>query len=192
MDIRPLVSDGHKQRIGQISVEDRKELREFEQRFKSYLGMRRLVHRVPAGSGDQEAETEEIAPDPAVYVYAGHGNPGRLMLALRDGRTVRLGKQDAARYVAGLREVRQLPKGHRLDLAVCFSASDGDPHQQPPGHAPLPHVDDPWADVPFGQYAANESRRETTSATRLTALSYTHRVMTAAVNGERGRRVTFL
>ncbi|MGO4753697.1 lonely Cys domain-containing protein, partial [Streptomyces sp. 2MCAF27] len=192
VDTRPLVSSGHTQRIGQISVEDRKELRRSEQWFKSYLDMRRLVHQVPAGSGRQDVGFEEITPDPAVYVFAAHGSPGLMGLALRDGRTVRLGKRDAARYVAGLREVRQLPQGHRLGLEVCWSAADGDPRQQHPHHAPRPHVDDPWDDVPFGQYVANESRRETTSATRQTGLTYTHRVLIAAANGERGRRVTFL
>ncbi|MDW4911526.1 hypothetical protein RB628_41155, partial [Streptomyces sp. ADMS] len=191
MDIRPLVSEDH-ERIGRISARDGKSLRRAEQWFKSYLDMRRLVHEIPAGSGRQDVETEEIAPDPAVYVFTAHGSPGLMALALRDGRSVRLGKQDAARYIAGLREVRQLPKGHRLGLEVCYSASDADPRQAHGLNQPVPHVDDPWGDVAFGQYAANESRRETGATTRSTGIGSTSRVMTAAVNGERGRRVTFL
>ncbi|WP_237530817.1 lonely Cys domain-containing protein, partial [Streptomyces sp. SID3212] len=190
VDTRPLVSAGHRKRFGQISVRGG-HLREFEHRFTSYVDMRRLVHKIPAGADHQDGETEELTPEPAVYVYAAHGSPGRMTLALRDGRTVWLGKQDASRYVAGLPEVRQLPPGHRLHLEICWSASDGDPRRQQPAHGPAPHVDDPWGDVPFGQYAANASRLETTSATRQTGMTSKDRVLIAGADGERGRRVTF-
>ncbi|WP_234315030.1 lonely Cys domain-containing protein, partial [Streptomyces sp. NRRL F-5135] len=117
---------------------------------------------------------------------------GRLTLALRDGRKVWLGKQDAARYIAGLREVRQLPPGYKLGLEVCYSASDGDPNQDQPTAAPPPHIDDPWGDVPLGQYAANESRLETTSATVQTGMTPKDRVLFDPATGESGRRVTHL
>ncbi|WP_344285765.1 lonely Cys domain-containing protein, partial [Streptomyces hebeiensis] len=193
VDMRPLVSEDH-ERYGQISIEDGAgdHLREFEQRFRKFRNMLRLVHKVPAGSGLQDGEIEELTADPAVYSFAAHGKPGRLTLALRDGRKVWLGKQDAARFIAGLREVRQLPPGHKLGLEICYSASDGDPLQDQPQAAPPPHIDDPWGDVPLGQYAANESRLETTSATVQTGMTPKDRVLFDPATGERGRRVTHL
>ena len=190
VDSRPLASWNHG-RFGRLSVPG-EEQRGFEGRFTSFLDMRRLVHTIPAGSDDQDGDTEELTPQSAVYVFAAHGKPGRMTLALRDGRKVWLGKQDAARYIAGLREVRQLPAGHRMGLEVCFSAADGDPQQDHPATMPPPHIDDPWDDVPFGQHAANESRMETTSATSVTGLTHVYRVLFAAADGTKGRRVTFL
>ncbi|MGW4240859.1 lonely Cys domain-containing protein, partial [Streptomyces sp. NPDC004749] len=190
VDIRPLVSEDHG-RFGQISVEDDGERRGFEGRFSRYFSMRRLLHMVPSGSGDQQDGSEEITPDPAVYVFAAHGKPGRVTLTLRDGRKVWLSKQDAARYIAGLPEVRQLPPGHRLGLEVCFGASDGDPRKDHPAAMPPPHIDDPWGDVPLGQYTANESRRDLDAATTQTGLSYVNRVLFASGDGKRGRIVRF-
>ncbi|MGO4750834.1 lonely Cys domain-containing protein, partial [Streptomyces sp. 2MCAF27] len=187
---RPLVDENH-DRFGRISVPVTDSLRQRERLLRAFPGMRRLVHKTPAGDGYRVVDSEEVTPDPAVYVFAAHGQPGRLKLALRDGRTVWLGKRDAARYVSGLREVRELPTGHRLHLEVCWGASDGDPRQHTSATQPAPHVDDPLDDVPFGQYAANESRREATAVTRPTGLDAHDRVVIDAPGGEAGRRVTY-
>ncbi|WP_344285869.1 hypothetical protein, partial [Streptomyces hebeiensis] len=113
---------------------------------------------------------------------------GRLQLALRDGRTVWLGKRDAARYIAGLPEVRELPPGHRPHLEVCWGASDGDPYQQLLSHNPSPHIDDPLDDVPLGQHFSNEMRSEASSVTRPTGVDNHGRVVIDAP-GEAGRVV---
>ena len=187
---RPLVGEDH-ERFGRISVQARDDLRGRERLLKAFSTMRRLVHKTLAGDGYRVVGSEEVTPDPAVYVYAAHGKPGRLQLALRDGRTVWLGKRDAARYIAGLREVRELPPGHRVHLEVCWSASDGDPRQQISATQPAPHVDDPLDDVPLGQYAANETRKETTAVTRPTGVDNHGRVVIDAPGGEAGRQVTY-
>ncbi|MGO4753517.1 lonely Cys domain-containing protein, partial [Streptomyces sp. 2MCAF27] len=190
VETRPLTDDDH-ERFGRLAVAGDDHLRKREEWLRGFRHLRRLVHYVPAGAGVQQEDSETITPDPEIYVYAGHGEPGRLALPLRDGRTVWLGKRDAARYVAGLREVRELPAGHRLHLEVCWSASDGDPKRQHPFHLPAPHVDDPLEDVPLGQYAANESRREASAATRSTGADAIRRKVFDAVSGERARRVTY-
>ncbi|MDW4911371.1 lonely Cys domain-containing protein, partial [Streptomyces sp. ADMS] len=187
---RPLVSQDH-ERYGRISISDSDSLRRRELRFRKFREMRRLVHLVPVGDDRHHGVSEEITPDPAIYVFAGHGKPGVLALALRGGRIVRLDKRDGARYVAGLREVRELPPGHRLHAEVCWGASDGDPAQAHLHTAPAPHVDDPLEDIPFGHVLANESGRETSAATRSTGLNDDVRMVVDGAGGERGRRVTF-
>ena len=186
---RPLVDDNH-ERFGRMAVPRQDDLRARERRFRLFRQMSWLVHWMPAGAGFQKVDgSEEVTPDPAVYVYAGHGQPGRMEIPLRNGRTVWLGKRDAAAYIAGLREVRELPPGHRVHLEVCWSESDGDPRQEQPSYSPAPRVDDPLDDVPLDQYVANLSRRETDGATRQTGMNGTHRTALTAADGERGRRV---
>ncbi|MGW4240828.1 lonely Cys domain-containing protein [Streptomyces sp. NPDC004749] len=185
---RPLVDENHEW-LGRLAVAQEDGLRRRERRFRKYRQMSRLLHRLPAGDERYTASSEEITPDPAVYVYAAHGEPGRLHLPLRNGKTVTLGKEDAARYIAGLPEVRELPPGYRLNLEVCWSASDGDPRQVQPVYAPAPHVDDPLGDVPLDQLVFNYSRREGEGSTRHTGLNDTERVVVGAANGVFGRRV---
>ncbi|MGW4240852.1 lonely Cys domain-containing protein, partial [Streptomyces sp. NPDC004749] len=185
---RPLV-DENSERFGRLAVPLRDGLRRREQRFRIFRQMRRLVFWTPAGTGYQDAGSEEITPDPAVYVYAAHGKPGRMQLPLRDGRTVWLDKRDAAAYIAGLREVRDLPPGHRVHLEVCWSDSDGDPRQEQPSASPAPHVDDPLDDVPLDQLVSNLSRLETDGATRQTGMDSSRRAVVGAANGVFGRRV---
>ncbi|WP_234314857.1 lonely Cys domain-containing protein [Streptomyces sp. NRRL F-5135] len=185
---RPLMDDTHEW-LGRLAVAQEDGLRRRERRFRKYRRMSRLLHRLPSGDERYTASTEEITPDPAVYVFAAHGEPGRMHLPLRDGRTVTLGKEDAARYIAGLPEVRELPPGHRMNLEVCWSDSDGDPLRDQPEYAPAPHVDDPLGDVPLDQLVFNYSRREGEGSTRHTGLTDTERVVVGAANGELGRRV---
>ncbi|HBF83222.1 MAG TPA: hypothetical protein DD420_25875, partial [Streptomyces sp.] len=183
------LADGRQERYGRLAIQREDGVRRREEGFRVFRQMRRLMHRTPAGEGYQETGSEPVSLDAAVYVYAGHGSPGRLVLPLRDGRTVRLGKQDAAAYIAGLREVRELPPGHRIHLEVCWSASDGDPSRPQPSHAPAPHVDDPLGEVPLAQHVANLTRRDTDGATRMTGFDKAGRATVDAANGERGRRV---
>ena len=185
---RPLADESH-ERFGRVAIAQPDALRRQERRFRRFRQMRRILHRVPAGDDRQTVDSEEITPDPAIYVYASHGLPGRMELPLRNGRTVWLDKRDAAAYIAGLREVRELPPGHRVHLEVCWSESDGDPRQEQPPYSSAPHVDDPLEDVPLDQYVANLSLRETEGATRQTGLNDTERVALGAADGERGRRV---
>ncbi|WP_234340878.1 lonely Cys domain-containing protein [Streptomyces sp. NRRL F-5630] len=185
---RPLMDDHHEW-LGRLAVAEEDGLRRRERRFRTYRRMSRLLHRLPAGDGRYTASTEQIAPDPAVYVFGAHGEPGRMHLPLRDGRTVTLGKEDAARYISGLPEVRELPPGHRMHLEVCWSSSDGDPLRDQPVYAPAPHVDDPLGDVPLDQLVSNESRRDVEGSTRHTGLDDTARVVVGAANGVFGRRV---
>ncbi|WP_435193301.1 lonely Cys domain-containing protein [Streptomyces sp. NRRL F-5630] len=185
---RPLMDDHHEW-LGRLAVAEEDGLRRRERRFRTYRRMSRLLHRLPTGDGRYTASTEQITPDPAVYVFAAHGEPGRMHLPLRDGRTVTLGKEDAARYISGLPEVRELPPGHRMNLEVCWSSSDGDPLRDQPVYAPAPHVDDPLGDVPLDQLVSNESRRDVEGSTRHTGLDDTARVVVGAANGVFGRRV---
>ncbi|WP_305120842.1 lonely Cys domain-containing protein [Streptomyces sp. BpilaLS-43] len=185
---RPLADENH-ERFGRLAVHRQDGLRRRERDFRTLRKIRQLVHWTPAGTQAQVAASEPVSMDSAVYVYAGHGEPGRMQLPLRDGRTVWLGKQDAAAYIAGLREVRELPQGHRIHLEVCWSASDGDPGRPQPSYGPAPHIDDPLGDVSLDQYVANLSRRETDGSTRQTGLDGTRRSTMSAADGERGRRV---
>ncbi|WP_307825443.1 lonely Cys domain-containing protein, partial [Streptomyces sp. MBT55] len=185
---RPLADENH-QRFGRIAVHRGDALRRRERNFRALRRMRRLVHWTPAGTRAQETASEPVSMDAAVYVYAGHGEPGRMQLPLRDGRTVWLGKHEAAAYIAGLREVRELPPGHRMHLEVCWSSSDGDPARQQPSFAPVPHVDDPLGDVPLDQLVANLTRRDTDGSTRMTGMDDTRRFIMGAADGGHGRRV---
>ncbi|MGW2213210.1 lonely Cys domain-containing protein, partial [Streptomyces sp. NPDC001781] len=184
----PLV-DEKDERFGRIAVAQNEGLRRTEQHFRTFRRMRRLVHLMPAGALNQDGDSEPVSMDAAVYVYAAHGLPGRVALPLRDGRTVWLGKRDAAAYIAGLPEVRELPPGYRIHLEICWSASDGDPSRPQAAYAPAPHVDDPLGEVSLDQHVANLSRRGTDGATRPTGLGRDRRVTVDAANGERGRRV---
>ncbi|WP_308370024.1 lonely Cys domain-containing protein [Streptomyces sp. McG3] len=185
---RPLADENH-QRFGRIAVHRGDALRRRERNFRALRRMRRLVHWTPAGTRAQETASEPVSMDAAVYVYAGHGEPGRMQLPLRDGRTIWLGKHEAAAYIAGLREVRELPPGHRMHLEVCWSSSDGDPAHQQPSFAPVPHVDDPLGDVPLDQLVANLTRRDTDGSTRMTGMDDTRRFIMGAADGGHGRRV---
>ncbi|WP_344285878.1 hypothetical protein, partial [Streptomyces hebeiensis] len=80
VDLRPLVSEDH-ERFGQITGRDGESLRRSEQQFKSYLDMRRILHTVPTGTGDQDAEFERITPEPAIYIFAAHAQPGWISFA---------------------------------------------------------------------------------------------------------------
>ncbi|WP_239142477.1 lonely Cys domain-containing protein [Streptomyces sp. SID8016] len=185
---RPLADDNH-QRFGRIAVHQGDALRRRERNFRALRRMRRLVHWTPAGNRAHETASEPVSMDAAVYAYAGHGEPGRMQLPLRDGRTVWLGKHDAAAYIAGLREVRELPPGHRMHLEVCWSSSDGDPTRPQPSFAPVPHVDDPLGDVPLDQLVANLTRLDTEGSTRMTGMDDSRRFIMGAADGGRGRRV---
>ncbi|WP_234313532.1 lonely Cys domain-containing protein [Streptomyces globisporus] len=185
---RPLADENH-QRFGRIAVHRQDGLRRRERNFRALRRMRRLVHWTPAGTRAQETASEPVVMDGAVYVFAGHGDPGRIELPLHDGRTVWLGKHDAAEYIAGLREVRELPRGHRMHLEVCWSSSDGDPARPQPSFAPVPHVDDPLGDVPLDQLVANLTRFDTDGSTRMTGMDDTRRFIMDAADGQRGRRV---
>ncbi|MGW2212996.1 lonely Cys domain-containing protein, partial [Streptomyces sp. NPDC001781] len=187
VDTVPLVDENH-ERFGRLAV-GQNELRLMERRWRTVRRMRRLAHWTPAGASYQESDSEPVSMDAAVYVYAAHGLPGRMALPLRDGRTVWLGKRDAAAYIAGLPEVRALPPGHRIHLEICWSASDGDPHTEQAAYAPVPHVDDPLGEVPLDQHVANLSRMVSDGATRPTGLDDVQRLMMNAANGERGHRV---
>ncbi|MFE2397658.1 lonely Cys domain-containing protein, partial [Streptomyces sp. NPDC059425] len=188
----PLTDEDHRH-FGRLAVEQKDGLRRRAQRLRRFRTLRELSHRLPAGTDagteNEPVGSEPVSMDAAVYVYAGHGEPGRMHLPLRDGRTVWLEKRDAAAYIAGLPEVRKLPPGHRMHLEVCWSASDGDPRRQYPYLGETPHVDDPLEDVPLDQAVANLTRRETDGSTRQTGFNDTQRIALASATGERGRRV---
>ncbi|MGW2213199.1 lonely Cys domain-containing protein, partial [Streptomyces sp. NPDC001781] len=188
VDTLPLV-DESQEWFGRMAMPRQQALRRVEQRFRTFRRMRRLVHWTPVGASYQDGGEEPVSMDAAVYVYAAHGLPGRMGLPLRDGRTVWLGKRDAAAYIAGLPEVRELPPGYRIHLEICWSASDGDPHTEQAPYAPAPHVDDPLGEVSLDQHVANLSQRGTDGATRPTGLDDARRSTIDAANGERGRRV---
>ncbi|MFE1458931.1 lonely Cys domain-containing protein [Streptomyces sp. NPDC058735] len=190
VDTRPLADETH-ERLGRLAVPQNDGLRRREQHFRRFREMRRLRHWTPAGAGASyhEGDEEPVSLDAAVYVFAAHGLPGRMALPLRDGRTVWLGKRDAAAYIAGLPEVRELPPGYLMHLEICWSASDGDPHTEQAPFAPVPHVDDPLGEVSLDQHVSNLSLKDSDGATRPTGLDEVRRVTTDAANGERGRRV---
>ncbi|MGN5635732.1 lonely Cys domain-containing protein, partial [Streptomyces sp. AC154] len=188
VDTRPLADDSH-QRYGRLAVAKGDALRAREERFRIFRKMRRLVHRTHADTGYQDTGTEPVSMASAVYLFAAHGYPGRMRLPLLDGRTVLLDKRDAAAYITGLREVRELPPGHRMHLEICWSATDGDPRQQQRSYAPAPHIDDPLDDLSLIGHVANLSRMETEGSTRQTGMDNTMRVALEGADGERGRRV---
>ncbi|WP_234340930.1 hypothetical protein, partial [Streptomyces sp. NRRL F-5630] len=140
VDSRPLVSDRH-ERFGQMSHADG--VRDREEKLRSYLHAKKLVHLMPSGGRTALVSEEVRAPDPAVYTYVAHGLPGGLQLALKDGRTVWLGAADGGRYIGGLPEVAELPQGHRLGLEVCFSDAAGSPLAPQLDNRPAPAVHDP-------------------------------------------------
>ncbi|MEU5977612.1 lonely Cys domain-containing protein [Streptomyces sp. NPDC047315] len=193
IDARPF-SDDQDRQLGRTSVGRTPQARRNEERFRRFRHLRKLVHLTPAAGRVQDGSEEPISPPPsAVFVYAGHGEPGRLHVALKDGRTYWLGKLEAVRYLSGLHEVRNLPRGGRIHLEVCWSATDGDPDQSYPFlHAEAPHLDDPLDDVPLGQLLANVTRREVDAATRPTGLNDEVRLLLASASGVPGRRVLFL
>ncbi|MGW5677974.1 lonely Cys domain-containing protein [Streptomyces sp. NPDC003860] len=193
IDARPFTDDRDRQ-LGRTSVPRTPQARRNEERFRRFRHLRKLVHLTPAAGRVQDGSEEPISPPPsAVFVYAGHGEPGRLHVALKDGRTYWLGKLEAVRYLSGLHEVRNLSRGGRIHLEVCWSATDGDPDQSYPFlHAEAPHLDDPLDDVPLGQLLANVTRREVDAATRPTGLNDQERLLLASAGGVLGARVLFL
>ncbi|MER6691047.1 lonely Cys domain-containing protein, partial [Streptomyces minutiscleroticus] len=193
IETRPLTDDQdrHYGRLSLPRTADHR-VRRDEDRFRRFRHLRELVHVAPTGTGPYEERREPVAPPPAgVYLYAAHGDPGRMQAPLRDGRTVWLDKHEAARYIGGLREVRALPPGHRMHLEVCWSATDGDPHQSHRQFAEAPHVDDPLADVPLGQLVANATGRVTDASTRHTGLDDRTRLAMSSARGTLSRRVLF-
>ncbi|MFE1459398.1 lonely Cys domain-containing protein, partial [Streptomyces sp. NPDC058735] len=184
---RPLADETH-ERLGRLAV-PQNEQRLMERRWRTFRRMRWLVHLMPAGEWYHERGAEPVSLDAAVYVFAAHGLPGRMGLPLRDGRTVWLGKRDAAAYIAGLPEVLALPPGTRIHLEICWSASDGDPHTEQAPYAPAPHVDDPLGEVPFDQHLAELTRKKTDGVTRPIGVDDVRRLTIDAANGEPGRLV---
>ncbi|WP_455357457.1 lonely Cys domain-containing protein, partial [Streptomyces sp. SYSU K217416] len=190
---RPFADEKH-ERYGRMAFRPEDGLRVREDTYRVFRRIRELVHQVPADAGYLEAGTEPFSLGSAVYVYSSHGRPGGMALPLLDGRTVRLGARDAAKYIAGLREVRELPQDHQLHEAICWSGSAGDPRLPQATHAPSPHVDDSLAGASLSQLVANASRRVTGGFTRasghaiLTILD-PQRVSFSAANGERGRYI---
>ncbi|WP_030593722.1 lonely Cys domain-containing protein, partial [Streptomyces globisporus] len=188
----PLTDEDHRH-FGRLAVEQKDGLRRRAQRLRRFLKLRELSHRLPegtdAGTEHEPVGSEPVTTDAAVYVYAGHGAPGRMALPLRGGRTVWLTKEDAAAYIAGLPEVRKLPPGHRMHLEICWSSSDGDPRRQYPSLGDTPHVDDPLDDVGLDQLVANLTRLETDGSLRQTGFNDTQRIALASATGQRGGRV---
>ncbi|MCX4966939.1 lonely Cys domain-containing protein [Streptomyces sp. NBC_00654] len=165
------------------------------QRLRRFRHLGELVHLVPAADsgGFQDGPGEPVATPPAALtLYAGHGEPGRLLVELKDGRTLWLDKIEAVRYIGGLPEVRALPPGGRIHLEVCWSATDGDPGQHYPMHAELPYSDDLLDETSLGLLLANLTGMGVDAATRPTGLNDDTRFMLSSARGVRGRRVLFL
>ncbi|WP_344285689.1 lonely Cys domain-containing protein, partial [Streptomyces hebeiensis] len=185
VDSRPLVSDRH-ERFGQMSHADG--VRDREQKMRSYLHAKKLVHLMPSGGRTALVSEEVRTPDPAVYTYVAHGLPGGLQLALKDGRTVWLGAADGGRYIGGLPEVAELPEGYRLGLEVCFSDAAGNPLVPQLDNRPAPAVHDPLDEVSLAQHAANESRLETDGSLMSSGFDVDTHILIDTPGGVAGRR----
>ncbi|WP_037805191.1 lonely Cys domain-containing protein, partial [Streptomyces sp. NRRL F-5135] len=162
--------------------------RDREQKMRSYLHAKKLVHLMPSGGRTALVSEEVRTPDPAVYTYVAHGLPGGLQLALKDGRTVWLSAADGGRYIGGLPEVAELPEGHRLGLEVCFSDAAGNPLAPQLDNRPAPAVHDPLDEVSLTQHAANESRRETDGSLMSSGFDVDTRILIDTPGGVAGRR----
>lgn len=77
---------------------------------------------------------------------------------------------EGGRYIGGLREVRELPPGHRIGLQVCYSASPGHPLDQPQEGRPVRPVEDPLDEVSLIQHTANASRLDVEGPTHTAGL----------------------
>ncbi|MDW6059165.1 lonely Cys domain-containing protein [Streptomyces sp. FXJ1.4098] len=186
VDSRPVVSDRH-ERFGRMSHAD--DVRDREQRLRSYLHAKKLVHLVPSGGRTALVSEEKRPPsDPAVYSFVAHGLPGGLQLALRGGRTVWLSAADGGRYIGGLREVSELPDGHRMGLEVCWGGSAGNPLLPQLDNRPALPVDDPLAEVSLSQHTANASRRVTNASVMSSGFFDDARILLDTPGGVAGRR----
>ncbi|MYX76800.1 lonely Cys domain-containing protein, partial [Streptomyces sp. SID3915] len=182
---RPLVSDRN-ERFGRMSHVD--DVRDRERLMRTYLRAKKQVHLMASGSRTALISEETRTPDPAVYVYVAHGLPGGLLLALRDGRTVWLGAADGGRYVGGLPEVAELPKGHRVKLEVCWSDSAGNPALPQLDNRPAPQVHDPLEEVSLAQHTANASRRVTDGSLMSSGFHTDAHILHDTPGGVAGRR----
>ncbi|MEI5033215.1 lonely Cys domain-containing protein [Streptomyces sp. S1A(2023)] len=183
---RPLVFD-RRVRHGRVSVGD--DLDQRERLLRGLFHRRQRIHYAATTMGDQLVSTEPFTPDRAVYTYYGHGFPGALAIVLRDGSTVLLAAPDGGRYIGGLREVRELPPGHRIGLQVCYAASAGN-HRDPQQEGrPVPPVEDPLDEVSLIQHTANAGRREVEGPTLVAALDDDSYVLEDTPGGVVGRVV---
>ncbi|MGO4430109.1 hypothetical protein AB4Z54_67995, partial [Streptomyces sp. MCAF7] len=120
----PLVDENHERFGLESHRDDEPQRRAAEQRYRLFRAARRLRHFVPVHDGLAMAGSEELPPPAAIHTFVAHGKPGRMGLSVR-GRTVFLSSRDGGRYIGGLREVLELPPGHKLDVVVCWSESEG-------------------------------------------------------------------
>lgn len=183
---RPVVSDHH-ERFGRIAQTD--DLRTRERRLRSFLHVTRLVHIAYPAKVHRVVSQGLRTPDPAIYVFAAHGLPGVMELPLRGGKTVRLGAEDAGRYIGGLPEVGELPEGHKIWLEVCWGDSAGDSSVPQLEDRPAPAVDDPLEVVSISQHVANVSRRVTSAPTMVSAFGDNLVALSDTPSGVVGRRV---
>ena len=187
---QPLVS-GDGRRLGRISIADDDRLRGKEEGFRHYPEQDTVMHTVQVGDRLRISRVELVdRPDPMVYHFAAHGFPGRLGLVAR-GRTLWLSAEDGGRYIGGLRELAELPPEYTGMLTVCWSATPAPRDQEPFAAGPPPHADDPLADVPLPQHAANASGRIFTAPTGPRGFVLGDVAMTSPRHGEEGRMVTF-
>ncbi|MGW5370307.1 lonely Cys domain-containing protein [Streptomyces sp. NPDC004011] len=161
---RPLVSATTGRQIGRASHHAAEFARDFEREDRHLDRMTTFVHYYPA-THDRSAEHDLPRPGPenTAYRLDLHGEPGHLVLALKDGTTRRIGEQEAVPWLKRRKSLAALPKDHWLDLVVCWSGAPVDNAVSDQDHTsdayPGPFVPDPLSDVSIGQHLANATGR---------------------------------
>ncbi|WP_424894331.1 lonely Cys domain-containing protein [Streptomyces sp. SAI-124] len=157
---QPIISLSSGEQIGRVSHHPAEFAGHSEDHTRHLDQMTTFVHYNPAtGQFGPELELPRPGPEEDSHKLELHGEPGFLVMAMKDGTSRRVDKPGAAGWLRRRKSLTSRPKHHWLDLFVCFSGSPEDravPAANPTwdGH-PGSFVPDPLRDLSMAQHLAN-------------------------------------